>query len=121
MQYVTNDIQTVGIGVQASAAAFLLSSGTKGKRSILPNSTVMIHQPSSGTRGKVTDQEIDLKESLRVKKLLEELMAKNTGQKISTIHQDLERDKWLSAVEAKSYGLIDNVINSPPKASTSKK
>lgn len=74
MQYIQNDVQTVGIGVQASAAAFLLSSGTKGKRFLLPNATVMIHQPSSGTRGKVTDQEIDLKESLRVKKLLEEII-----------------------------------------------
>lgn len=81
MQYISNDIQTVGIGIQASAAAFLLSSGTKGKRVVLPNASVMIHQPSSGTRGKVTDQEIDLRESLRVKKLLEEIMAKNTGQK----------------------------------------
>jgi ATP-dependent Clp protease protease subunit len=70
MQYVTNDIQTVGIGVQASAAAFLLSSGTAGKRFALPHSTVMIHQPSSGTRGKVTDQEIDLRESLRITVLL---------------------------------------------------
>src|SRR5487761_48225 len=115
MQYVTNDIQTVGIGVQASAAAFLLSSGTKGKRFLLPNSTVMIHQPSSGTRGKVTDQEIDLKESLRVKKLLESIMAKNTGQKSEKIHEDMERDKWLSAPEAKKYGLIDAVIDNPPK------
>jgi ATP-dependent Clp protease protease subunit len=80
MQYVKSDIQTVGIGVQASAAAFLLSSGTKGKRVILPNATVMIHQPSSGTRGKVTDMEIDLKESLRIKQRLNEIMAKNTGQ-----------------------------------------
>jgi ATP-dependent Clp protease protease subunit len=79
MHFITNDVQTVGIGVQASAAAFLLSSGTKGKRLILPNSTVMIHQPSSGTRGKVTDQEIDLQESLRIKHLLEGIMAKNTG------------------------------------------
>src|SRR5476651_1080114 len=85
MQYVTNDIQTVGIGVQASAAAFLLSSGTKGKRFILPHATVMIHQPSSGTRGKVTDQEIDLRESLRVKRLMEEIMTKNTGQKMDKI------------------------------------
>lgn len=113
MQYVTNDIQTVGIGVQASAAAFLLSSGTKGKRFMLPNSTAMIHQPSSGTRGKVTDQEIDLRESLRIKKLLEEIMAKNTGQKASKIHEDMERDKWLTANEAKSYGLVDSVISSP--------
>jgi ATP-dependent Clp protease protease subunit len=116
MQYVTNDIQTVGIGVQASAAAFLLSSGTKGKRYALPNATVMIHQPSSGTRGKVTDQEIDLRESLRIKKLLEEIMAKNTGQKPAKIHEDMERDKWLTAAEAKKYGIVDDVINNPPKA-----
>lgn len=116
MQYVTNDIQTVGIGVQASAAAILLSSGTKGKRYMLPNSTVMIHQPSSGTRGKVTDQEIDLREALRVKKLIEEVMAKNTGQKAAKIHVDMERDFWMTATEAKKYGLIDDVITTPPKA-----
>src|SRR5476651_1701538 len=117
MQYVSNDIQTVGIGVQASAAAFLLSSGTKGKRFMLPNSTVMIHQPSSGTRGKVTDQEIDLRESLRIKKLLEEIMAKNTGQKPEKIHEDMERDKWLTSLEAKKYGIVDDVIQQPPKPS----
>lgn len=111
MKYLSNDIETVGIGVQASAAAFLLSSGTKGKRHLLPNSTVMIHQPSSGTKGKVTDQEIELRESLRIKKLLESIMAKNTGQKIEKIHEDLERDKWLSAVEAKQYGIVDSIIN----------
>lgn len=112
MQFVTNDIQTVGIGVQASAAAFLLSSGTKGKRLALPNATIMIHQPSSGTRGKVTDQEIDLRESLRIKKLLEGIMAKNTGQKPDKIHEDMERDKWLTSEEAKKYGIIDAVITS---------
>jgi ATP-dependent Clp protease protease subunit len=117
MQYVTNDIQTVGIGVQASAAAILLSSGTKGKRFMLPNATTMIHQPTSGTRGKVTDQEIDLRESLRIKKLIEEIMAKNTGQKAAKIHEDMERDKWLTAAEAKKYGLIDAVIQNPPKTS----
>ncbi|MEO6761000.1 MAG: ATP-dependent Clp protease proteolytic subunit [Candidatus Saccharimonadales bacterium] len=111
MQYVTNDIQTVGIGMQASAAAFLLSSGTKGKRFLLPNSTVMIHQPSSGTRGKVTDQEIDLKESLRVKQLLEGMMASNTGQKLAKIHEDMERDRWMTADEAQKYGLVDKVIS----------
>lgn len=115
MQYVTNDVQTVGIGVQASAAAFLLSSGTKGKRFALPNSTIMIHQPSSGTRGKVTDQEIDLKESLRIKHLLEEIMAGNTGQKPAKIHEDMERDKWLTAKEAKIYGIVDDIITTPPK------
>lgn len=117
MQYVKADVQTVGIGVQASAAAFLLSSGTKGKRFLLPHSTVMIHQPSSGTRGKVTDQEIDLRESLRVKRLLEEIMAKNTGQKVEKIHEDMERDKWLTAEEAKKYGIVDQVILQPPKSS----
>jgi len=116
MQFVTNDIQTVGIGVQASAAAFLLSSGSKGKRFVLPNATIMIHQPSSGTRGKVTDQEIDLRESLRIKQLLEGIMAKNTGQKPEKIHEDMERDKWLTAAEAKKYGIVDDVISTPPKA-----
>lgn len=115
MQYISPDVATVGIGVQASAAAFLLSSGAKGKRTLLEHATVMIHQPSSGTRGKVTDQEIDLRESLRVKKLLEEIMAKNTGQKPEKIHEDMERDKWLTSAEAKKYGIVDQVITTFPK------
>lgn len=110
MRYVKSDIRTIGIGVQASAAALLLSSGTKGKRALLPNATVMIHQPSSGTRGKVTDQEIDLKEALRVKKLIEEIMSKNTNQTIKQIHNDMDRDKWMTAAEAKQYGVVDKVI-----------
>lgn len=117
MRFVKADIQTVGIGVQASAAAFLLTSGTKGKRFLLPHATVMIHQPSSGTRGKVTDQEIDLKEALRVKRLMEEIMSKNTGQKIEKIHEDMERDFWMTADQAKKYGLVDAVIDTPPKLS----
>ncbi len=117
MQYLRSDIRTVGIGVQASAAAFLLSSGTKGKRALLPHATVMIHQPSSGTRGKVTDQEIDLKESLRVKELLEKIMAKNTGKSAKKIHEDMERDFWMTADQAKDYGVVDEVINkSKPKS-----
>jgi ATP-dependent Clp protease protease subunit len=116
MQHVSNDIQTVGIGVQASAAAFLLSSGAKGKRFALPHATVMIHQPSSGTSGKVTDQEISLKESLRIKKLLNEIMAKNTGQKPEKIQEDMERDKWLTAEEAKKYGIVDAIITTPPRS-----
>lgn len=116
MQYIQNDVVTVGIGMQASAAAFLLSSGTKGKRFVLPNASVMIHQPSSGTRGKVTDQEIDLRESLRVKDLLENIMASNTGQKREQIHDDMERDKWLTADEAVKYGIADKIITTPPKA-----
>ena len=115
MQYVSNDVQTVGIGVQASAAAFILSSGTKGKRFLLPNATVMIHQPSSGTQGKITDQEISLREGLRLKKLLEDIMAKNTGQTVQKIHEDMERDKWLSADEAKKYGIIDQVFKPAKK------
>ena len=115
MNFVKSDVQTVGIGVQASAAAFLLSSGTKGKRMLLPHATVMVHQPSSGTRGKVTDQEIDLRESLRVKKLLEEIMAKNTAQKPAKIHEDMERDKWMTAEESVKYGIADKVIKTLPK------
>jgi ATP-dependent Clp protease protease subunit len=76
----------------------------------------MIHQPSSGTRGKVTDQEIDLKESLRIKQLLEDIMVKNTGQKKERIHEDMERDRWMTADEARKYGLVDKVIASAPKA-----
>lgn len=111
MQFVKCDVQTVGIGMQASMGAFLLSSGAKGKRFLLPNSTVMIHQPSSGTRGKVTDMEIDLKEGLRLKKLLNNILAKNTGQKLEVIEKDVERDYWMSAEEAKKYGLVDQIIN----------
>jgi ATP-dependent Clp protease protease subunit len=112
MQFVKSDIQTVGIGVQASAAAFLLSSGTKGKRLLLPHATVMIHQPSSGTRGKVTDQEIDLREALRVKRMMEEIMSKNTGQPTKKVHEDMERDFWMTAEDAKNYGLVDKIIDS---------
>jgi ATP-dependent Clp protease, protease subunit len=108
-------VQTVGMGIQASAAAFLLSSGTKGKRYLLPHASVMIHQPSSGTRGKLTDQEIDLQEGLRLKKLLESIMAKNTGQKLEKIHEDMERDYWMTAQDAKKYGLVDAVITKAPK------
>lgn len=112
MQFVKPDIQTVGIGVQASAAAFLLSSGTKGKRLILPHATVMIHQPSSGTRGKISDLEIDLREGIRLKKLLNQILAKNTGQPLSKVEKDVDRDYWMSAEEAKKYGLVDKVIDS---------
>ncbi len=110
MNHIKPDINTVGIGLAASAAAFLLSSGTKGKRFMLPHSKVMIHQPSSGTRGKVTDMEIDLKESLHIKHLLNEILAKNTGQKLSKVEADAERDYWMDAKEAKEYGIVDKII-----------
>jgi ATP-dependent Clp protease protease subunit len=112
INYIKSDVQTIAVGMAASAAAFLLSSGTKGKRFALPLSKIMIHQPSSGTRGKVTDMEIDLEESIKTKKQLEEILAKNTGQKPSKIHTDMERDYYMSAAEAKTYGLVDNVIKS---------
>ncbi|MEO5950138.1 MAG: ATP-dependent Clp protease proteolytic subunit [Candidatus Saccharimonadales bacterium] len=110
IQYIAPDVQTIGIGLQASMGAFLLSSGAKGKRFALPNSRIMIHQPSSGTQGKVTDQEITLRESIYLKKRLNEILAKNTGQKLSKIEKDVERDYWMSSEEAKAYGLIDDVI-----------
>lgn len=110
IQYISPDVQTIGIGLQASMGAFLLSSGTKGKRFALPSSRIMIHQPSSGTQGKVSDQEIALKESLYLKHQLNEILAKNTGQKLSKIEKDVDRDFWMSAKEAVEYGLVDKVI-----------
>ncbi|MGB2787110.1 MAG: ATP-dependent Clp protease proteolytic subunit [Candidatus Saccharimonadaceae bacterium] len=111
MQFIKPDVATYGIGLQASMGAFLLSSGTKGKRHLLPNSRVMIHQPSSGTQGKVTDQEISLREALRLKDLLSEIIAKNTGQKVAKVKSDMERDFWMNANEAKEYGIVDQVID----------
>lgn len=110
MQYIKPDVQTIGIGLQASMGAFLLSSGAKGKRFLLPHSKVMIHQPSHATRGKVTDMEIDLKEGLAVKEMLAELLSRNTGQKLSKVKADMERDYWMNPNEAKEYGLIDEII-----------
>jgi ATP-dependent Clp protease, protease subunit len=122
MQFVKPDIQTVGIGVQASAAAFLLCSGAKGKRLILPHGTVMIHQPSSGvSRAKISDLEIDLREGLRLKKLLNQILAKNTGQPLSKVEKDVDRDYWMSAEEAVKYGLADKVIDSRKLADTVQK
>ncbi|MDO4780805.1 MAG: ATP-dependent Clp protease proteolytic subunit [Candidatus Saccharibacteria bacterium] len=110
MNFIKPDVATYGIGLQASMGAFLLSSGAKGKRFCLPHAKVMIHQPSSGTRGVVTDMEIDLKETLALKDMLAGIMAKNTGQKLSKIKADVERDYWMTADEAVVYGLIDAVV-----------
>ena len=110
IQHIKPDVQTIGIGLQASMGAFLLSSGAKGKRYALPNSRIMIHQPSSGTQGKISDQEITLREGLFLKQRLNEILAKNTGQKLSKIEKDADRDFWMSAEDAKAYGLIDEVI-----------
>ncbi|RYF29745.1 MAG: ATP-dependent Clp protease proteolytic subunit [Chloroflexi bacterium] len=110
IQFIAPDVQTIGIGLQASMGAFLLSSGTKGKRFALPNSRIMIHQPSSGTQGKITDQEITLREGLFLKQRLNEILAKNTGQKLAKIEKDGDRDFWMSAEEAVKYGIVDEVI-----------
>ena len=110
MNFIKPDVATYGIGLQASMGAFLLSSGAKGKRFCLPHAKVMIHQPSSGTRGKVTDMEIDLKETLEMKEMLAKIMAKNTGQKLAKIKADMERDYWTKPEEAVAYGLIDAVV-----------
>jgi ATP-dependent Clp protease protease subunit len=111
MNFIKPNVATYGIGLQASMGAFLLSSGTKGKRHLLPNARVMIHQPSSGTQGKVTDQEISLKEAIELKEKLATMMAKNTGQKLAKVKADMERDFWMSANQAKDYGIVDQVID----------
>ena len=110
IQYIKPDVQTIGIGLQASMGEFLLSSGTKGKRFALQNSRIMIHQPSSGTKGKITDQEIMLNEGIYLKKVLNKILAKNTGQALAKIEKDVDRDFWMSATEAKKYGIIDGVL-----------
>ena len=110
MNYIRSDISTICIGQAASAGAFLLSSGTKGKRFSLPNSRIMIHQPLGGAQGQATDIEIQAKEILRLKKSLNEIMAQNTGQSIEKISRDTERDYFMSGEEAKKYGLIDGVL-----------
>lgn len=110
MNYIRSDISTICIGQAASAGAFLLSSGTKGKRFSLPNSRIMIHQPLGGAQGQATDIEIQAKEILRLKSTLNEIMAHNTGQSIKKITQDTERDFFMSGEEAKQYGLVDEIL-----------
>lgn len=111
MNYIKPDVQTIATGLAASAAGILLASGTKGKRIALPHSKIMIHQPhGGGVSGTITDQEINLQEALRLKKTLEEIMIKNTGQKPDKIHTDMERDFYMTAEEAKAYGIVDSVI-----------
>lgn len=110
MHFIKPDVATYGIGLQASMGAFLLSSGARGKRFLLPNSRVMIHQPSAGTQGKVSDMEITLRETIRIKKLLNEILAKNTGQKLAKIEKDVDRDFWMEAKEAVEYGIADKIV-----------
>jgi len=115
MNYVKPDIVTICIGQAASMGAFLLSCGTKGKRFALPHARIMVHQPLGGAQGQATDIEIQAKEILRMKKELNEILASNTGQSYKKIAADTERDFFMSAAEAKDYGLIDSVVDKSKK------
>ena len=110
MQYVKCDVSTICIGMAASMGAFLLSAGAKGKRLALPNSEIMIHQPSGGAQGQVTDIRIQAERISRIKEKLNKIMSEATGQPLEKIERDTERDNFMSAEEAKAYGLIDEVI-----------
>ena len=110
MQYIKCDVSTICMGMAASMGAFLLTAGTKGKRYALPNSDIMIHQPSGGTRGQATDIKIQAEHMLQIKKKLNEIFAERTGQPLEVIMRDSERDNFMTAEEAVQYGLIDKVI-----------
>ena len=112
MQFMTCDVATYCIGMAASMGAVLLAAGTKGKRFSLPNSRIMIHQPSGGARGQASDISIQAKEILRLKKSLNEIMAFHTGQTVDVIDRDMERDNYMSAEAAKVYGIVDEVVKS---------
>ena len=111
MQYVKCDVSTICIGMAASMGAFLLAGGAKGKRMILPNAEVMIHQPSGGTQGQATEIQIAAEHILRTKKRLNEILAANTGKPVEQVAEDTERDNWLSAEEALEYGLVDKIVD----------
>ncbi len=112
MQYIKCDVSTICVGMAASMGAFLLSAGTKGKRLALPNAEIMIHQPSAGTQGQITDMAIHLKRLETIKKRMNQILADNTGKSIEQVTADCERDNFMTAEEAKEYGLIDRVIYS---------
>lgn len=110
MKYIKCDVSTICVGLAASMGAFLLAAGTKGKRMCLPNSEVMIHQPLSGVQGQVTDIQITAKHVQKIKDKMTKMLAENCGQPLEKVAQDVERDNWMDANEAKAYGLIDKVI-----------
>ena len=110
MQYIKPDVSTICIGMAASMGAFLLSSGAKGKRIALPNAEIMIHQPSGGSQGQATDIQIQAEQILKIKKKLNEILSANTGRELAEIERDTERDHFMTAEEAREYGLIDKVI-----------
>ena len=110
MNHIKPDISTICIGMAASMGAFLLAGGKTGKRFALPNARIMLHQVAGGTEGQASDIEIQAKEIIRIKKLMNEILAQNTGQKLEKVEKDTDRDYWMSPDEAKSYGLIDKVL-----------
>ncbi|MDR1851507.1 MAG: ATP-dependent Clp protease proteolytic subunit [Propionibacteriaceae bacterium] len=115
IRYIKPDVQTVCLGQAASAAAVLLAAGTKGKRLALPNSRILIHQPAvsgDGNYGQSSDLEIQAKEIMRIRELMEQMIASDTGQPVEKVHKDVERDKFLTAEEAKEYGIIDDILTS---------
>lgn len=116
MQYISCDVATYCIGQAASMGAILLTAGAPGKRNSLPNSRIMIHQPLAGMEGTATELEIHAKEVRRIKKRMNEILLKHTGQTLTKIEEDTDRDNFMSSEEAKSYGLIDNVLQTLPKA-----
>lgn len=113
MQYIKPEVSTICIGLAASMGAFILSGGAKGKRFALPNSEIMIHQPLGGARGQATDIQIQAEQILKIKKKINIMLSENTGKPLEVIQQDTERDNYMSAEEAKNYGLIDSVISKP--------
>jgi ATP-dependent Clp protease, protease subunit len=110
MQHIKSDVVTICVGLAASMGSFLLTAGKKGKRLALPHSRIMIHQPSGGVRGQATDIEIEAREILRIRRQLNQIYADKTGQSVEKIEKDIDRDFFMSAQEAKEYGLIDRVI-----------
>ena len=110
MNFIKPQVSTICVGMAASMAAVLLSAGAKGKRLMLPNAEIMIHQPSAGTQGKVTDMEIDVEHFLKIKQRINKILADNTGKTPEQIKSDSERDNWMTAEEAKEYGLIDDIL-----------
>lgn len=112
MRFIKCDVSTVCIGMAASMGAFLLAAGTKGKRMALPNAEIMIHQPSAGTKGQITDMAIHLRRLEIIKKRMNHILAENTGRDVETVTADCERDNFMTAEEAKEYGIIDKVIYS---------
>ncbi len=114
MQHIKADVVTICVGLAASMGSFLLAAGTPGKRLALPHSRIMIHQPSGGTRGQATDIQIEAKEIIRIRHQLNGIYAANTGQSIEKIEKDMDRDFFLSAEQAKEYGLIDRVLEGKP-------